>query len=94
MVALISRDRRFGMGLSPSNDDGMQCVRLVNLVTGLCSASPPPLPPPQVEPDAASVEAHQDSYFALFAALLNVSVLRSAQPLIAQRGLQVGQGQI
>ena len=37
------------------------------------------------------MEAHQDSYFALFAALLNVSVLRSAQPLIAQRGLQVGQ---
>ena len=60
----------------------------------LIRLSSPPSLSPQAEPDAASVEAHQDSYFALFAALLNVSVLRSAQPLIAQRGLQVGKKRI
>jgi hypothetical protein len=36
-----------------------------------------------------NIEVHQDSYFLLFAALLNVSVLRAARPILGQKGLQV-----
>jgi hypothetical protein len=36
-----------------------------------------------------SLEAQQDIYFVCFAAMLNVSVLRSVQPLIAKKGLLV-----
>ena len=31
----------------------------------------------------------QDIYFVLFAALLNISVLRSVQPMVAKKGLLV-----
>ena len=45
----------------------------------------------QAEPDEGSVEVHQDSYFMLFAALLNLSVLRSARPEIGLKGLRVSE---
>jgi len=36
-----------------------------------------------------TVEAQQDLYFILLSALHNISVLRSAQPMIAKKGLLV-----
>lgn len=36
-----------------------------------------------------TLEAQQDIYFVALAALVNVSVLRSAQPLLARKGLKV-----
>ena len=39
--------------------------------------------------DMGTLEAQQDTYFVLFASLLNVSVLRSVRPLVARKGLQV-----
>ena len=39
--------------------------------------------------DMGTLESQQDAYFVLFAALLNVSVLRSVRPLVARKGLQV-----
>ena len=36
-----------------------------------------------------SFECQQDTYFVLFAALLNVSVLKSVRPLMARKGLEV-----
>ncbi len=41
------------------------------------------------EKDMSSLEAQQDIYFVLFAAILNVSVLRSVQPLVAKKGLMI-----
>ena len=41
------------------------------------------------ERDMGTLEGQQDTYFVLFAALLNVSVLRSVQPLVAKKGLMV-----
>jgi hypothetical protein len=37
----------------------------------------------------ATVEAQQDLYFMVFSALMNISVLRSAQPMVAKKGLLV-----
>ena len=37
----------------------------------------------------ATLEAQQDQYFMVFTALLNISVLRSAQPMVAKKGLLV-----
>eukprot|EP00798_Chlamydomonas_sp_ICE-L_P025213 gene25213-10858_t len=45
--------------------------------------------PSQYEKDMTSAEATQDVYFVLFAALLNISVLRSVQPMVARKGLMV-----
>eukprot|EP00798_Chlamydomonas_sp_ICE-L_P023775 gene23775-9334_t len=45
--------------------------------------------PAQFEKDMTSVEATQDVYFVLFGALLNISVLRSVQPMVARKGLLV-----
>ena len=36
-----------------------------------------------------SFESQQDTYFVLFAAILNISVLKSVRPLIARKGLEV-----
>jgi hypothetical protein len=36
-----------------------------------------------------TIEAQQDIYFVAFATLLNISVLKSAQPLVARKGLHV-----
>ena len=36
-----------------------------------------------------TLEAQQDLYFITFSALLNISVLRSAQPMVAKKGLLV-----
>lgn len=41
------------------------------------------------ERDMTTLEAQQDLYFITFAALLNISVLRSAQPMVAKKGLLV-----
>ncbi|KAG1678758.1 hypothetical protein FOA52_012798 [Chlamydomonas sp. UWO 241] len=41
------------------------------------------------EKDMFTLEAQQDIYFNTFAALLNVSVLKSVQPLMAKKGLAV-----
>ena len=45
--------------------------------------------PGQYEKDMTTLEAQQDTYFVLFAALLNVSVLKSVQPVVAKKGLMV-----
>lgn len=36
-----------------------------------------------------TLEAQQDVYFIMFAALLNISVLKSTQPMVAKKGLLV-----
>jgi len=41
------------------------------------------------ERDMTTLEAQQDLYFITFSALLNISVLRSAQPMVAKKGLLV-----
>lgn len=41
------------------------------------------------ERDMTTMEAQQDLYFMVFSALLNISVLKSAQPMIAKKGLMV-----
>jgi len=41
------------------------------------------------ERDMTTLEAQQDLYFMVFSALLNISVLKSAQPMVAKKGLLV-----
>ena len=45
--------------------------------------------PTAFEKDMMTLEAQQDIYFVLFASMLNISVLKSVQPLVAKKGLMV-----
>ncbi|KAJ9524025.1 hypothetical protein QJQ45_022487, partial [Haematococcus lacustris] len=45
--------------------------------------------PSMYEKDMSTLEAQQDMYFVALAALLNISVLKAAQPLLAKKGLPV-----
>jgi hypothetical protein len=69
-------------------------VRLASLRTSGAAGDDDedPDPPSQYEKDMTTLEAQQDIYFALFAALLNVSVMKSIQPLVAKKGLMVSEG--